>query len=465
MYTAYVTKIKNIRKHPNADRLNLGECFGNTVVIGKEYNEETLYIYFPTDGQLSEEYATINNLMRKKDENGVNIGGYLDENKRNICAVRLRGERSDGLVMPLSSVEYTGIDMSLLQEGVVITILNGHEICRKYIPRGNKHRNGGQSDGNRTRKKKVPVAPLFCEHADTEQLAYNLSAFRPGDQIEVTLKMHGTSTRTGYLPVLKGYKRNLLDILLRRDGKPKYEWDYISGTRRTILENYDSGYYGSNQFRKPHTEIFNGKLHKGEEIFGEIVGYTDQKAPIMGVGNCEKVDKDFVKQYGKSMIFSYGCEPTGKKIMYGTDEEGIFSIEQEVPQSDLYVYRMTLTTEDGHVIEYTPDYMRYRCEQMGIKTVPVFEKFYIPNEDELNTMDISAGEYVKEIVNKYLNTEPDPIGKTHIKEGVVVRIINRPKFTAYKDKVFEFKVIEGIIKSAASAPDMEEAEEDYKNTP
>ena len=58
-----------------------------------------------------------------------------------------------------------------------------------------------------------------------------------------------------------------------------------------------------------------------------------------------------------------------------------------------------------------------------------------------------------------MNTEPDPIGKTHIKEGVVVRIINRPKFTAYKDKVFEFKVIEGLIKSAASCPDIEEAEE------
>ena len=50
MYTAYITKIKNIRPHPNADRLNLGECFGNTVVISKEYDEETLYIYFPTDG-------------------------------------------------------------------------------------------------------------------------------------------------------------------------------------------------------------------------------------------------------------------------------------------------------------------------------------------------------------------------------------------------------------------------------
>ena len=50
MYNAYITKLKNIRPHPNADRLNLAECFGNTVVVGKDYDAETLYLYFPTDG-------------------------------------------------------------------------------------------------------------------------------------------------------------------------------------------------------------------------------------------------------------------------------------------------------------------------------------------------------------------------------------------------------------------------------
>ena len=39
MYTGYITKLKNIRNHPNADRLNLAECFGNTVVISKDYDE------------------------------------------------------------------------------------------------------------------------------------------------------------------------------------------------------------------------------------------------------------------------------------------------------------------------------------------------------------------------------------------------------------------------------------------
>ena len=51
---------------------------------------------------------------------------------------------------------------------------------------------------------------------------------------------------------------------------------------------------------------------------------------------------------------------------------------------------------------------------------------------------------------------PDPIGKTHVREGVVVRIVNRPKFAAYKHKNFSFKVLEGIIKASAEAPDMEE---------
>ena len=49
-------------------------------------------------------------------------------------------------------------------------------------------------------------------------------------------------------------------------------------------------------------------------------------------------------------------------------------------------------------------------------------------------------------------------------EGVVVRIDNRESFTAYKEKVFEFKVIEGIAKDTSDAPDMEEAEEIIKET-
>ena len=440
-YTAFITRIKNLRQHPNADRLQMGECFGNTVIVSMDYTDNQLGIYFPSDGQLSVSFADANNLLRKKDADGNNIGGYMDPDKRNVTAIKLRGEKSDGLFLPLKSLKAFG-DITTLREGDRIDNFNGHEICCKYVPRSNA-RSGRVSNGNRTRKKKMPIAPLFTEHADTEQLAYNLGAFKPGDEIEITLKMHGTSQRTAYLPVFKGYKRTLWDKIRKREGTPIYDWGYVSGTRRTVLENYDGGYYGSNEFREQHSKFFEGKLWKGEEIYYEVVGFTHTGVGIMATADNKKLnDKEFVKQYGKTTTFSYGCSATG----WYTYPDGS---HEELPISDIYVYRMTMTNEDGDVVEYTPDFMRYRCEQMGVKTVPVMWKGVIPRYDLLNGEHVmegeewSAGDWIKSIAEQYYDG-PDPIGKTHVREGVVVRILNRPKFAAYKHKNWSFKALSGI---------------------
>ena len=95
MYCGYVTKLKNVRKHPNADRLVLADVFDTTVIVGADSQDDDIVLYFPADGQLSESYCEANNLVRKKDENGNNIGGYLEPDKRNVKAIKLRGERSD----------------------------------------------------------------------------------------------------------------------------------------------------------------------------------------------------------------------------------------------------------------------------------------------------------------------------------------------------------------------------------
>ena len=481
MYNAYITRIKNLHKHPNADRLQIGECFGNAVIVSMEYEDNQLGVYFPSDGQLSVEFADANNLLRKKDENGQNIGGYMDPDKRNVTAIKLRGEKSDGLFLPLKSLESFG-DITTLREGDRIDNFNGHEICCKYIPRRNV-RHGHVSSGNKTRKHKVPVAPLFAEHADTEQLAYNLGAFKPGDEIEITLKMHGTSQRTGYLPVLQGYKdsplcelgnawRKMWHGLFKKktpfeeehDGDPIYDYGYVSGTRRVVLENYEGGFYGNNEFREQHSKIFEGKLWKGETVYYEVVGFTHTGAPIMAeCANKKLNDKEFVKQYGKETVFSYGCSATG----WYTYDDGS---HEALPISDIYVYRMTMTNEDGDVVEYTPDFMRYRCEQMGVKTVPVMWKGVIPDvpehivgQDADNNLVYaelcSAGDWIKDIAEQYYDG-PDPVGKTHVREGVVVRILNRPKFCAYKHKNWSFKALEGIVKVEAEAPDMEEAQDE-----
>ena len=448
-YKAYITKVKNIRPAENADRLNLCEVFGNTVVVDKSINENDCYLYFPCDGQLSLEFCIANNLLRKLPD-GTPSTGYMDPDKRNVKAIKLRGNKSDGIILPLTSLASFG-DISTLAVGDTIDVFNGHEICRKYIPKRNQR---PTAENRAKRKAKHTIAPTFYEHADTEQLAYNLDAFKACDEVEITLKMHGTSQRTGYHKVFKGMKRTLLDRILFREGTPIYDWDYVSGTRRTVLDSYEGGFYGDNHFREQHANFFEGKLWKGETVYYEVVGFTDTGTPIMAeCANKKLNDKEFVKQYGQTTTFSYGCE---RSVLVCDDTDG--RNQRVVGQSDIYVYRMTMTNEDGNVVEYTPDFMRYRCEQMGVKTVPVFWKGDIPEYPATADDDtISPGDWIKNVAERFYDG-PDPIGKTHIREGVVCRIINRPKFAAYKYKNFAFKVLEGIIKETAEAPDMEEAE-------
>lgn len=447
-HCGYITTLKDVRPHPNADKLVLATCFGNTVCVAKDkYFEGQIGVYFETDLQLSMEFCEKNGLLAVY-ENGVNVsGGYMDPNKRNVRTIKLRGEPSDGLFLPLDCLAYTGMKPEDFTIGMQVDTINGHEICRKYIPRSNAPRTSAGGAGKRVKRRaKRSIAPQFFEHKDTEQLRYFLMNFKNGDHIEITRKLHGTSGRTAHTKVLKGMKRTILDRILGREGTPIYDWGYVSGTRRTVLENYDGGFYGNDGFREKWHQFFEGKLWKGETVYYEIVGFIDNGTPIMSPGSNAKVGKDFVKKYGDTTIFSYGCVPAPK------DEE---------IQNDVYVYRMTMTNEDGEVVEYTPDFMRYRCEQMGVKTVPVHFNGFIPAEEVFTGTSCEftdAGEWVMAKAEEFFDG-PEPIDPTHIREGVVVRIINRPTFAAYKHKNLSFKIIEGIIKDVAETPDMEEAEE------
>ena len=438
-HCGYIIEVKELRPHNNADRLQILGVFGTETCVPLDVKVGDIGVYFPTDLQLSEEFCAANDLVERKDENGEKAGGYLHPSKRNVKCIKLRGEKSDGMYLPISCFDYLNLAESL-KPGDVIDVLEGHEICRKYIPA--VPAKSGHSSGVKTGRRKTPIAPLFAEHVDTEQLPYNLDAFKAGDYVEITLKMHGTSGRTGHLPKHVGYNdsfgtktanaiKNILNKLIKthyeeHHDEPIYEWGYVSGTRRVVIEDFDKpAYYDSNDFREEHAKAFEGKLYKGETAYYEIVSYQKNGVPIMASG---KVPKEYQKEYGQVMEFSYGCE---------------------VGQSDMYVYRMTLTTEDGDVVEYTPDFMRYRCEQMGIKTVPVLWSGIIPDFYQLpdnvgSLQEINAGEWIKNIAEQYYDG-PDPIGKTHVREGVVVRIVNRPGFKAYKYKNFLFKCISGII--------------------
>lgn len=428
MYCAYVTTIKELRKHSNADRLQVATVFGNDVIVGLDCQVGDRVVYFPTDGQLSEEFANDNDLVRRKDENGNQCGGYLDPAKRNIKALKLRGEKSDGLILPIDVLsKYTDVDK--LKDGDQISVLDGHEICKKYIPRTNRRRNGGAKKAvNKAEEREQISYPMFMLHADTEQLAYNQSAFKVGDICCITLKCHGTSQRTANtIQITKKKRPHLIKKLFHIDDKTTKKYEVISGTRRVTLRNYDGGFYGDNKFRQKWHDFFKDKLPKGLEVFYEVVGYVEGDKPIMArCKNSLIKDKEFSKMYGDETVFSYGCN---------------------IGENDAYIYRMTMTNEDGYVVEIPWHEVQIIAERMGAKCVPTFETFIFTTWEDL-----------MERVEKYYDGT-DPIGKTHIREGVVVRILNRESFKAYKHKNWNFKCLESIVKDTSDAPDMEEAQE------
>ena len=463
MYNVYVCKVKNIRPAENADRLNACEVFGITTIVDKSVNENDLYVYFPTDGQISEEFGKANDLFRRKDENGNPAGGFIDPVKRNVGAIRLRGNKSEGLILPLTCLAPFG-DISNLAEGDIVSTFNGHVIAEKYVPMHKPRTSQPTARGERERKsaKKCRIKyPFFAEHIDTPQLRFNMDMFKPGDIICLTEKVHGTSSRNAYQPVIVGENGFFLTKLIAHSNwlpkkwrmsaqshlTPKTEMRYLIGTRRTVLTNNSTGgFYGNDDFRRAWGERFKGKLLPNEECFGEIAGFYKDNyggvVPIMAPGdNTKTKDKAFIKQYGKTTTFSYGCSETG----YYTYGDGS---HEERPLNRYFIYRMTYTTPEGVVIEYPWDLVKQRAEQMGFETVPELERFIYTTEEDFLAR-----------VAKYEDI-PSTIDSSHIIEGIVIRKMNGTRFDVAKDKSFNFRVLENLIKVDAEMPDMEEMEEE-----
>lgn len=403
-YFGLVTRLCDVHKDPNSDRLYLARCYSEGVIVGEDAKEGDMTLYLPTDGYIERWFGDPFNLFRKN-KDGTVQGGYI-ENSQHIRAIKLRGNESSGIVIPLDRI-YAFFGDQNWKEGDKVNTINGKEFCRKYIP-------VRKNDGNtlktsyKGRKAEGVVYPEFSMHADTEQLAYNLDKFQPGDIINISLKMHGTSSRhmKTYAEMPRGFFRKLFRM------KPKTKSVYVCGTRRCVVTENSQGYYGNDEFRMKHHRELEPYIEDGQCVYGEIVGYygPNESDTIMPIGDNTKInDKAFVKQFGKRTIFSYGCKPG---------------------ESEFYVYR--ITTNNGEK-EFTPDEIVAWCEKNGVKHVP-----YIKN------IIFSTPENLMNEINEYFKDLSDPIDPSHIKEGVVVRILNRPRWTAYKSKTYEFKVLSGI---------------------
>lgn len=434
-YKAIVTRLTNVRPHPNADRVKLATCHGNQVVIGLDSKEGDLGVYFPSDGQLSHEFCHANNLYREASMNKFpeDKGGMFDANRR-VRAQRFRGEISDGFWVPLHNfgfIQVTGLDV----EGFEFDEWQGVPICSKYInPATIKIARENQGKKARTAKTSV----MFKEHFDTEHFGKNLNAFDFNQTIIVTEKLHGTSGRIGHVQV----ERDLtwIERIAKRFGVKvqENEWKYLNGTRRVVLEETSGTQFHDPTIRDKAFKLFNGNLRKGETVFFEIVGWESTGASIMPPVDTKGLgDKAFTKTYGEKMYYTYGCEQM---------------------QSDVYVYRMTLTNEDGQTVDYSWNDVVNRCKELGVKTVPHIVTL------TLNELRAITGKHDERDLYEYfastietLGSGPSLIDDRHIKEGVCVRIEGGLNNRTFKFKSFEFKVLEGIVKDSGVI-DAEEAQ-------
>lgn len=253
-YYALVTKLNNLHKDPNSDNLWLADCFNEGVIVGPGMKENELILYLPTDGEIERWFGDAFNLYRKNLD-GTSQGGYI-ENNSHIRAIKLRGNQSSGVVIALDKV-YEKFGNQNWKDGDKVNTINDKEFCRKYIPK-RKTPTGQVKTSYKGRKAEGITYPEFSMHTDTEQLAYNLDKFRPGDILNMTLKMHGTSQRSmnTYAELPNGFFRRLFHM------KKRTKQAYVLGTRRCVVTENSQGFYGNDQFRMPHHEKLDLSLRK-----------------------------------------------------------------------------------------------------------------------------------------------------------------------------------------------------------
>lgn len=450
-YSAKIIKVKTV-PHPDPETLRLQIAIWNGLefLVGIDVLDG-LMILFPAGCQIDETYCKQNDLVKVKHEDGTTSGGMLEENRR-VKALKLRGVRSEGLLMPLSSLDYLG-DTSKLSDGDVLKDFNGVELAKRFYPKHYKAPSGPS-------KKKPVVCEVFFEHADTANFRHNVRHVKNGSLLSYTLKMHGTSGRTGLLPVTKTVpapKLKWWQTLLKKRPEATTETSYelLTGSRRTVItEESNGGYYGTNDFRIQASERLRHCVGKNETWYYEIVGWLPgTESPIMNpVSSKVLKDKAFTKQYGDRITYKYGC-PVGT--------------------FDVYVYRITVTNEDGLVYDLPWNVVKAKCWGADVKHVPdvtspeIFEHFLIESEVVLDdgtvkkfkTVDSFVYDELLKFVDQFVDG-PDLIDSSHPREGVVVRVDGPSGKTDFmKCKSLNFLILE----QAVELPDIEEEESLVEN--
>lgn len=386
-YCATVVEIKNLIPLLNCDNVQGTSIFGFQAIVGKDVQIGDVGLFFPVETQLSQKYLKENNLYRHSDlNNDQTKKGYFEDNGR-VRAVKFRGHVSNGIFMPMNSLDFIGVYPELGRE---FDELNDIEICRKYeVPI-----KGGLRSANYKPKKESRVSSInFPEHVSTAQLLKYIQNIDPETEMIITQKLHGTSIR-----IANTYVKNRLTL---KDRIAKYfgvqvqemTTDYVYGSRKVTKDVNDpeqNHFYEYDVWTDEGMKL-DGLLPEGYIVFAELVGKLKS---------------------GKAIQTHY---------TYGFDEP------------KLYVYRIAIVNEKGYMQDLTWEQVKVFCTDRGLNFVPEFGKVKVK---DFNWEEYKDKRYADDKLKfpSAISLGIDDI----VDEGIVARIEtgNTPVFYKAKSPIF-----------------------------
>ena len=305
----YYTEIEKIEPIEGADKIVLATILGSPIVVGAESQVgDTGLLYMP-DAVITDKAV---------EWFGESILGYVGKNRR-VKAVKLRGVYSIGMF-----VSYEGE----LPLGSPVPESTG--LWRTYNPP--KVRAPNMQKGGSTGLRELPTFPM---HFNTEQYLANkkrlmTAANTPEAVTTISLKMHGTSQRTGKVIVkkLNWFQRQWNSFFGFMGEFTTGERVLLNGSRRVILSDSSQNQYHSLDFRTRVANTIEPYIAEDEVWFYEVVGWESVATTIM------PGDYSYGVEQGDFAIYVYRITQDGidldaeqvTKILGAVDHPSIFSV-------------------------------------------------------------------------------------------------------------------------------------------
>lgn len=288
-----IEEVKNVIKHPNADRLDIITVLGwNCVVTKDSLKVGDKVVYFPIDSVLPQD---IENLIFGTDSK-VKL-----RNSR-VKTIKLRGAISQGLAVPLKL--FDGI-LSQTHSEIGKNVTKNLGVTKFEMNTVSPFLNGKQTAKNQTNLN-------FVKYTDIQH-GKNYPNVLIDREVVITEKLHGSNFRAGYVPI---YAKNPI----------KYMWKYL----KSIFIGKYKGYefvFGSHNVQLQEKTKFNKKL-KNSKFENSTIGYENFTNIYEKI--CEKYDlkkvlnKDVVI-YGE--IYGNGVQ---KNYSYGLSDIDMCVIDIKV---------------------------------------------------------------------------------------------------------------------------------------